>query len=64
MNATHCEGSPRTETVAVVSSFLPGIEDGLAAQNDVFLTFSSEGLEREMVAYVIVRAAAPPSSRT
>jgi hypothetical protein len=51
------EGPPRTETVAVHSSFLPGIEEGLAAQDDVFLALASKGLEREMVAYVIVRGA-------
>lgn len=55
VDVAHREGSPRTETLAVPSSFLPGIEDALAAQDDVFLALASTGLEREMVAYVIVR---------
>jgi hypothetical protein len=57
VDEAHREGSPRTETVAVHSSFLLGIEDGLAAQDDVFLALASRGLEREMVAYVVVRGA-------
>jgi hypothetical protein len=57
VDAAQREGSPRTETVAVHPSFLPGIEDGLAARDDVFLALASHGLEREGVAYVIVRGA-------
>ena len=57
VDADQREGSPLTATVAVHPSFLPGIEDGLAAQDDVFLALASNGLEREGVAYVIVRGA-------
>ena len=57
VDVAHREGSPRRETVAVPSSFLSGVEDDLAAQDDVFLALASKGLEREMVAYVIVRGA-------
>lgn len=55
VDATQSEGPPRTETIAVHSSFLPGIEDGLATHHDVFLALASRGLEREMVSYVVVR---------
>lgn len=51
------EGSPRVETIAVHTSFLPGIEQGLDDQDDVFLALTSKGLEREMVSYVVVRGA-------
>jgi hypothetical protein len=47
VDVAHREGPPRTETVAVHSSFLPGIEEGLAAQDDVFLALASKGLERK-----------------
>ncbi len=57
VDAAHREGSPSNEAVAVPSSFLSGIEDGLAAQDDVFLALASKGLERETAAYVIVRGA-------
>jgi hypothetical protein len=57
VDSTQSEGSPRTEMIAVHSSFLPGIEEGLAARDDVFLALASKGLEQEMVAYMIVRDA-------
>jgi hypothetical protein len=53
VDAAQSEGTPRTETIAIHSSFLPGIEDGLAAQDDVFLALASRGLEQETVAYVV-----------
>jgi hypothetical protein len=51
------EGSPASETLAVHSSFLPGIEQGLSEQDHVYLALASTGLEREMVIYVVVRGA-------
>ena len=55
IDESHSVGSPRIEHIAVHSSFLPGIVDGMNRDADVFLAFSSKGLEREMVSYVIVR---------
>jgi hypothetical protein len=51
------EGSPEGETIAVHSSFLPGIEPGLSGQDHVYLALASKGLEREVVIYVVVRGA-------
>lgn len=48
---------PATEAVAIHSSFLPGAEDALEDGDRVFLALASEGLEREMVAYVLIRHA-------
>jgi hypothetical protein len=50
------EGAQQVETIAIHTSFLRGIEQGLAGKEDVFLGLAREGLERELVTSVIVRS--------
>jgi hypothetical protein len=57
VSADGAEGRPRLERIAVHSWFLDGIDDAMGAGDAVFFAMSSEGLEREMVSYVIARTA-------
>jgi hypothetical protein len=51
-------GTPRTEPIDFHASYFPGIEWALTTGGRVFLALASEGLEREMVSYVLIRTAA------
>jgi hypothetical protein len=55
VDASQREGAVHTGSVAVHSDFMDGMTEGLADGGDVFLGLASKGLEREQVAYVIVR---------
>lgn len=47
------EGQPRVESISLHVSFLPDIDDAIGEGDSVYLAMASEGLEREMVSYVI-----------
>jgi hypothetical protein len=57
VNATGTEDAPHDETIAVHSTFLPGIDAGMSNESDVFLAMSSKNPSKAQVSSVVVRDA-------
>lgn len=51
------EGRPQIESIFLHSSFVPGIHGAIGRGDAVYLALVSEGLEHEMVSYVIAVSA-------
>ena len=47
------DGRPRVEAISLHGSFVPGIGDAMSRGDAVYLAMASEGLDREVVFYVL-----------